>query len=160
MVILDGAPDHHVAMYLVPVGDRTVLVGDPRLAQEELAGSERESAEVAAYLPGGPAFSAATMAAFDGVAEQCRAAGYRVVRIPVVPGSDGRTYLTYVNCIQDERDGKRVVYMPVYSFADSLNRQAAAVWAELGYEVRPVECDSCARYFGTLHCLVNVLERD
>ena len=50
--------------------------------------------------------------------------------------------------------------MPSYSFAPNLNQAATAVWTDLGYEVRPVECDSCARYFGTLHCLVNVLQRD
>jgi len=49
--------------------------------------------------------------------------------------------------------------MPVFTAADVLNRAAARVWASLGYEVRPVRCDSCYRYFGTLHCLVNVLRR-
>ena len=39
---------------------------------------------------GGPDFSDGTVAKFNAVAEQCRAAGYRVVRIPVVPGiNDG-----------------------------------------------------------------------
>jgi hypothetical protein len=44
--------------------------------------------------------------------------------------------------------------------ADVLNEEAARVWSELGYDVRRVRCDSCYRYFGTLHCLVNVLRRD
>jgi hypothetical protein len=160
IVLLDGAPDHHVAMYLMPVGGRTVLVGDPKLGQEVLAGADGETAAVASYLPGGADFTEATRASFEAVAEQCRTAGYRVVRIPIVPGSDGRTYLTYVNCILDERDGRRIVYVPSYSFADHLNRAATAVWTELGYEVRPVSCDGCTRYFGTLHCLVNVLQRE
>ena len=33
MILFDDAPDHHVGMYLMPVGDRTVLVGDPRLGE-------------------------------------------------------------------------------------------------------------------------------
>ena len=77
-----------------------------------------------------------------------------------MPGSDGRTFLTYVNSILDERDGRRIAYLPSYSFADHLNRAATAVWTELRYEVRSVNCDGCARYFGTLHCLVNVLQRE
>ena len=93
------------------------------------------------------------------MAAQCRAAGYRVVRIPVVPGEDGRTYLTYVNAILDQRDGQPIVYMPVFAGVNALNRAAAAVWRSLGYEVRPVSCDACYRHFGTLHCLVNVLRR-
>jgi Porphyromonas-type peptidyl-arginine deiminase len=160
VVLLDGAPDHHVGMYLMPVGGRTVLVGDPKRAERVLGEAPEEAMAVASFLPGGPDFSEVTLASFEAVAEHCRQAGYRVVRIPIVPGHDGRTYLTYVNGIIDERDGRRTIYMPEYSFAPSLNRAAAAVWTELGYEVRPVECDGCAHCFGTLHCLVNVLRRD
>jgi hypothetical protein len=112
------------------------------------------------YLPGGPDFSDATAARFDAVARECQAAGYEVVRIPVVPGMDSRTYVTYVNAILDQRDGRRIVYMPVFRSAEVLNRAAAAIWKESGYEVRPIECDACGRNFGTLHCLVNVLRRD
>jgi N-dimethylarginine dimethylaminohydrolase len=160
VIVLEGAPDHHVAMVLMPVGGRTVLVGDPKMAQDVLARSEQEADAVGSFLPGGPDFSEAAVASFEKVAEHCRDAGYRVVRIPVVPGSDGRTFLTYVNAILDERDARCVVYMPVYSFAGSLNREAARVWTDLGYEVREVECDAAARNFGALHCLVNVLQRD
>jgi hypothetical protein len=83
-----------------------------------------------------------------------------VTRIPVVPAMDGRTFVTYVNAILDQRDDRRIVYMPVFRCAEALNRAATTVWTELGYEVRPVECDACARQFGALHCLVNVLRRD
>ena len=158
VVLFDDAPDHHVGMYLMPVGEHTVLLGDPKMAERLLAGSQ-ESSAVARHLPGGPDFTAATIARFEAVAEQCRSAGYRVVRIPVVPGVDGRTYVTYVNAILDQRDGRRTVYMPVFACAETLNRAAADIWAELGYEVRTVPCDACSRNFGTLHCLVNVLRR-
>ncbi|HVS34128.1 MAG TPA: hypothetical protein VMS17_01020, partial [Gemmataceae bacterium] len=86
VVVLEGAPDHHVGMYLMPVGNRTVLIGDPGLAQKELAKSADEAAAVAAFLPGGPDFTAPTSARFEAVAKICEAAGYRVVRIPIVPG--------------------------------------------------------------------------
>ena len=134
-----------------------MLVGDPEMARRLLAEAGKDG-ESAGWFPGGPDFSPATIARFDAVAEQCQAAGYRVVRIPVAPGCDGRTYLTYVNAIIDGRDGRRIVYMPVFTEAEVLTR-AARVWADLGYESCPCGGHSCYRYFGTLHCLVNVLRR-
>ena len=84
---------------------------------------------------------------------------YRVVRVPIAPGRDGRTYLTYLNAILDHRDGRRIVYMPVFSQAEALNLAAQRAWSNLGYEVRPVNCDACHPHFGSLRCLVNVLSR-
>ncbi len=158
VVLLHDAPQHHAGMFMMPVGDRTVLVGDPAAAERLLA--DRADVDVADLCQGeGPDFTAATIARFDAVARQCRSAGYRVVRIPIVPGGDGRTYLTYLNAILDRRDGRRIVYMPVFSAAEALNRAAGKVWAELGFEVRPVNCDACYPHFGSLRCLVNILSR-
>jgi len=159
VVLLHNAPDHHAGMYMMAVGGRTVLVGDPAAAQRLLA--EAGDGDLADLCPKqGLDFTEATLAKFDAVAQQCRAAGYRVVRIPVVPGRDGRTYVTYLNAILDQRGGHRVVYMPVYSQAKLLNRAAAEVWSRLGYEVLSVNCDACYPHFGSLHCLVNVVRRD
>lgn len=158
VVLLRDAPEHHAGMYMMPVGDRTVLVGDPAAARRLLADSAED--DFADLFPGSPAdFSAATIARFDAVAEQCEAAGYRVVRIPIAPGGDGRTYVTYLNGILDRRGDGRIVYMPVFSGAGRLNRAAGQIWAGLGYEVRPVDCDACYPHFGSLRCLVNVLRR-
>lgn len=155
VVLLDTPLDHHAGMYMMAVGNHTVLVGDPRAARDAL------SPEQAAALPlkGGPDFSEATFAAFDAVAEQCKREGYKVVRIPLGPGKDGRTYLTYLNAILDQRDGKRVVYAPTFDGAEPLNAAAAKVWQSVGYEVRPVNCTSSFKYFGSLRCLVSVLRR-
>ena len=76
-----------------------------------------------------------------------------------MPGLDGRTYLTYLNVILDERDGGRIVYMPIYGHAAAINAAAAEVWRQLGYLVRPVDCSTAYRHFGSLRCLVNVLSR-
>jgi N-dimethylarginine dimethylaminohydrolase len=159
VVLLHDAPDHHAGMYMMAVGNGTVLVGDPAAAKRLLAESSDE--DLADLCPKqGPDFTETTLGKFDAVAEQCRAVGYRVIRIPVVPGRDGRTYVTYLNAILDQRGGRRVVYMPVYSQAEVLNRAAAEVWSRLGYEVRTVNCDACYPHFGSLHCLVNVVRRD
>jgi hypothetical protein len=159
VVLLRDAPDHHAGMYMMPVGNHTVLVGDPAMAETLLA--DWAEKDLAALCPKeGPDFTEETVARFDAVADQCKAAGYRVVRIPIVPGRDGRTYLTYLNAILDRRGGRPVVYMPVFSGADMLNREAATVWAGLGYNVHTVICDACYPHFGSLRCLVNVLRRE
>ncbi len=144
IVFLRNAPDHHAGMVLMAAGDRTVVVGDPSLARGQ---------------PGDGDFREETQRRFDSVAADCAAAGYRVARIPIVPGRDGRTYLTYVNAILDQRAGRRVIYMPVYAHVPSLNEAAAAAWRSLGYEVRPVDCSAVFPHFGSLRCLVNVLRR-
>ena len=59
----------------------------------------------------------------------------------------------------DQRDGRRIVYLPIYQGAEPLNAAAAEVWREAGYEVRPIDCTSAYRLGGSLRCLVNVLSR-
>jgi len=163
VVLLEGAPDHHAGMFMASVGNRTMLVADPALAREfvcaEMARDRQGSTNEFMGLPGGPDFTAPTQQRFDAVAGQCAAAGYRVIRIPVVPARDGRTYVTYVNVLMDQHGGGRRVYLPVYRGVEALNAAARTVWENLGYEVRPVDCTSAYRHFGCLHCLVNVLRR-
>jgi len=123
VLLLDGAPDHHVGMYLTALPGRRVLVAEGAL--------------------------------FDAVARQCESAGYAVTRLPIVTGNDGRSYLTYNNVLLDGR----TVCLPSYRQPDAPNEAARAVWEKLGYEVKPVDCTSASRHFGSLHCLVNVLRR-
>jgi hypothetical protein len=163
VVLLNDAPDHHVGMYLMPVGDGLVLVGDPSMGHRLLtSGAEPTTRPVGEDLcpPDGPDSSPATQRLFDAVAEQCAAAGYRVLRVPTLIGRNARTYVTYLNVIIDHRAGQRLVYMPVYRGAEVLNEAAAGIWRTAGYAVRPVDCTSAYVHFGALHCLVNVLRRE
>ena len=153
VILLEQAPDHHAGMFMMAAGNRTVLVGDPGLAAK-IPWDKSLLADC-----GGQAADKETQELFDAVARQCKAAGYTVVRIPVAPGCDGRTYLTYVNVIIDQQASRRIVYMPIYRGAEALNAAARAVWEKLGFEVRPVDCTSVYRNFGSLHCLVNVLRK-
>lgn len=155
VLLMTDAPDHHACMFMMPVGDRTVIVADPRATSNLLTPEQA----AALPLPGGVDFSQATCARFDAVAKQCEADGYRVVRMPLAPAPDGRTFLAGLNAILDQRDGKRTVYMPVFDGAEAINQSSEAIWRGLGYEVRPVNCTSSYRLFGSLRCLVNVLRR-
>ncbi len=163
IILLDVAPDHHAAMFMVSVGDRTMLVGDPGLARElvapEVAQPDGAGKDEFMGLPGGPDFTAPTQGLFDAVAGQCERAGYRVIRIPVVPAKDGRTYLTYVNVLLDQKGSRRIVYLPQYRGMEPLNAAAKNAWENLGFEIRQVDCTSAYRHFGCIHCLVNVLRR-
>jgi len=152
VVLLADAPDYHAGMFLMPVGDRTVLVGDPSLAARVVDGD--------LGIPCGADFTQETQARFDAVARTCRAAGYRVVRFPVVPGCDMRTWLTGLNAILDVRDGRRIVHMPVYRHVPALNAAAARIWESVGYDVVPVDCTETYRHAGSLRCLVNVMRRN
>ena len=147
-ILLSDAPDHHVGMYMMAAGENRVVVGDPRLGRQLFVKME---------LPGGPDFSVATQRRFDSVADAASAAGYRVTRIPCVPSCDGKTFLTFVNGIIDQRDGVRTIYMPVYHGEERLNAAGRAVWEGLGYRVVPIDVTSAFRLYGTLHCLVNVI---
>jgi len=155
VILLDEAPDHHAGMFMMPVGGRTMLVGDPAAGRRLTGNADLD----ALCPPKGADFSKDTQARFDAVASQCHSVGYRVVRIPVVPGRDGRTFLTPLNVILDERDGRRIVYMPIYRGADAFNEAAARVWSSVGYDVRTVDCSDAYTHFGSLRCLVNVLRR-
>lgn len=157
VILLDESPDHHAGMFMVSVGRRRMLVGDPSLGRQFV--STGSVAAGVTHLPGGADFTPETQHRFDAVAAQCTTAGYQVIRLPVIPARDGRTYLTYANVLIDRRDGRSIVYLPFYQGFEPLNAAARAVWAGLGYEIRPVDCSSIYQHFGCLHCLVNVLRR-
>jgi hypothetical protein len=147
VVLLEQAPDHHAGMFLMLAGEGRAVVGDPRLARPLLHDSDRHD------------FSAETAALFDAVAMHCVEAGYRVVRMPVAPGKDGRSWETPLNAIVDQRAGERTVYMPSYRHAPGLNLVAADIWRSLGLRVRGVDCSETFTRFGSLRCLVNVSRR-
>jgi hypothetical protein len=137
-------------MFMMAAGDNRVVVGDPSLAAPLYSSSD---------LPGGADFSPETQARFDSVAKAAKEAGYRVTRIPCVPAADGKTYLTYVNGLIDQRSGRRTIYMPIFDGQDRLNAAGEEVWRSLGFTVVPINVTSAYRYFGTLHCLVNVIDK-
>ena len=148
VILLDEAPDHHAGMFMVSPGNKVMLVADPSLGQKLLpAGAD---------LPGGPDFSPETQHLFDSVAARCAIEGYKVVRIPVVPARDGRSYLTYVNVLMDEQKGRRIGYPALVSGLRGTELSRTEEFGEnIGYEIRPVDCTATYRHFGCLHCLVN-----
>ncbi len=148
-------PHHHVMMYMVPLDDRTVLVGDPR-AGAALARTEPAAAglELDPDLDG-------HARRFDHVAALLAARGFRVLRMPVVVLAGAGAYVTYTNALFDREPGpggRPVVYLPTYALP-RLDDAAARQYRDLGYVVRPIDVSGLYHLNGSLGCLVNVMAR-
>jgi hypothetical protein len=154
VTLLNPAPGHHAGMFMMPIGAGRVMVGDPKIAAALMGAEEFET-----LLPEGADFRIETLATFEAVAAQVAATGTEVIRMPIVPSPDGRSYLAYLNVILDDRDGQRTVYMPTYQGAETLNEYATTIWESAGYTVVPIDCTSAYQHGGSLRCLVNVLTR-
>ncbi len=139
-VLLEEAPPYHAGMFMMLTGHRTAIVGEP--VADPVQGSEDTD-----------------RAPFDAVAKRPIEEGCEVRRIKVVPGRDGRTWMTFVNVVIDHEGDRKVVYMPVYRPVPGLNDQAERVWQSMGFEVSRVDCTDTYRSFGSLRCLVSVLRR-
>jgi hypothetical protein len=142
-------PRHHIMMYMVPLDDRTIAVGDVRagvalLGRDELA---LDDVDVQA-------------ARFDRAAALLAARGFTVVRVPVVVLKGGGSFVTYTNALFDRgADGHRIVYLPTYS-RPALDAAAALFYRARGFEVHPIDVTPIYGLNGSLGCLVNVLARD
>ena len=151
-------PRHHLSMYLTPLTDGIVLVGDPQ-AGRRLVGDPFRPGELSPDTgePLSADYSAVTQARFDRAAADLTRAGFHVVRIPTVPFDD-KTYFAYTNGVFETRGGRRIAWVPVFD-VPALDRAALAVYAELGWETRPLPSRAAYPYHGTVGCLVNVLAR-
>ena len=150
VVHLHGVPDHHIGMFAAPLDDRTVIVGDPSMARP-LWNPTLD------HALGKADFSPRIDALFSNAAAELRAAGFRVIRAPLVYFGP-QEYLTYTNAVLETRGGRRIVYMPSYDVPalDDLGRDA---YESAGWQVRPIPVRTLYRYRGTIGCLINVLQR-
>ena len=145
-------PDHHVGMYLTPLGNNTVAAADPDLGLRMLGrdGATRSGVDVETdprrYIP------------FSNVIEQLQDRGIEVVRIPMLLTKTPRVYVTYNNAICERVGGTKRIYMPVYGIPE-LDHAATAAFEEQGWEVHPVRVKSVYRCTGSLRCLVGVIRR-
>jgi hypothetical protein len=139
-------PEHHIMMYMVPLDDRRVLVGDVRLGQK-----------LAPEVTADPAISAHA-ARFDRVAAQLSERGFAVTRIPVVVLPGAGSYVTYTNALFDRDAAGPIVYLPTYRIP-ALDRAATDSYTALGFRVVPIDVSTVYTLNGSLGCLVNVMAR-
>ncbi len=144
-------PEHHIGMFVTPIDDTTILVGDPDLGLSLLPKD--------AELPFPVARDKATLDRFRYVATRLEELGFTIVRMPLVPLSDGLTYITYNNALLERRrDGKLHAYVPQFGM-DELDRKGRRAYEEQGIVVHPINVQRIYRHNGTVRCLVNVLKR-
>jgi hypothetical protein len=144
-------PPHHVGMFITPLGNRTVLVGDPTAGLKLLPPN--------AQLPLPVDRRPASHKRFEFVAQALVRAGFRVIRVPLVPLSDGVTYVTYNNAVLERRsDGRLHAYVPQFGLS-ALDAAGRAAFETQGVVVHPIDVRRIYRHNGTVRCLVNVLLR-
>lgn len=149
---IGDVPRHHIMMYMVPLDDETVLVGDVRAGRALLAADPMgdEITETTEWE--------AEAARFDRVAVELAEHGFDVVRMPVVVLEGAGSYVTYTNVLFDRDERGPHVYLPTYGLP-VLDDAAAAIYERLGLRVTPIDVSKIYQLNGSLGCLVNVLER-
>ncbi|HEX4455098.1 MAG TPA: hypothetical protein VH143_29760 [Kofleriaceae bacterium] len=144
-------PQHHIMMYMMPLDDTTIAVGDIRAGVQLLANE-----------PAGDLLdlddTAVQAARFDRAAAQLVARGFKVVRVPALVLDGGGAFVTYTNALFDRRGDTRIVYLPTYALP-VLDLAAQHFYESQGFEVHPIDVSSIYKLDGSLGCLVNVLER-
>jgi uncharacterized protein YebE (UPF0316 family) len=164
--VLVGDPDQqtpwcHIDMYLTPVDDQTVLVASTGVANMLLASETGVLDDIVTTGndADSPDYASGQSWQFDAVAGQLSEYGYHVIRLPAVADPNEDWMVTYNNVLMEQRDGQRIVYMPVYDLP-VLDRVAEAVYRGLGFDVRTIDVSKIFRHGGAVRCLVNVLSRE
>jgi hypothetical protein len=144
---LGDVPRHHIMMYMMPIDDHTIAVGDVRAGVRLLGDTPLPLDDVELEA-----------ARFDRAAAALAARGFRVVRVPVLVRAGAGSYVTYTNALFDRRGAQRVIYMPTYNLP-ALDAAGRAFWEAQGFEVHPIDVSAIYHLNGSLGCLVNVLAR-
>jgi hypothetical protein len=140
-------PRHHIMMYMMPIDDHTVAVGDIRAGVQLLGATPLALDDIDVEA-----------ARFDHAAEQLAAQGFKVVRVPALVLAGAGSYVTYTNALFDRRGAQKIVYLPTYALP-ALDEAGTRFWQAQGFEVHPIDVSPIYRLNGSLGCLVNVLAR-
>lgn len=147
----EDVPDHHICMYLTPLGGKRVAIADPWLGLKlyrqnptgETVDIENDTSQYESF----------------GKVIQCmEKRGFLVVHIPFLLTRTPRVYVSYNNVILERRSGEKLVYMPVYGIP-ALDRAAGEVFAAQGWRVIPISVAKLYRHTGSLRCQVGIIRR-
>lgn len=148
----DDVPDHHICMYLTPLGAGCVAMADPALGVElflkcGLTGMIDIETEEAQFKP------------FRNAIRCMEQSGFRVVRVPILLTRTPRVYVSYNNVILEHRKDGKTVYMPVYDIPE-IDRAAGEVFETQGWRVVPVRVGKLYGHTGSLRCQVGIIRRE
>ena len=144
---LGDVPRHHIMMYMMPIDDHTVAVGDIREGVRLLGDTPLPLDDIEVEA-----------ARFDRAAAALAKQGFRVLRVPVLVRAGAGSYVTYTNALFDRRGAQRIIYMPTYNLP-ALDEAGRTFWEAQGFEVHPIDVSAIYHLNGSLGCLVNVLAR-
>jgi len=174
-VVIIGSKDHrapfaHIDMYLTPIGKKTLLLGDSKLAVDLLLKTDNFSMldslifKKQIELNLSEDISGALERAKDKLENQ----GFRVIRIPyfgvthstqILHGKFAN-FITYNNVLIEEKGKEKIVYLPVYGI-ESLDKKAIEIYESLGFKVREVEVGmGITKFGGSIRCLSKIVERN
>jgi hypothetical protein len=143
-------PDHHIGMFVTPLGGGRVAVGDPDLALRHVAANAIDDADVAEER----------LERFRRVARELEAAGCTVIRIPLLPKRADFVFLSYNNVLCDRRADGLHVLMPAYGIP-ALDAAATQAWKAAGaVAVHPIDVRALYELGGSVRCLVAPLVRE
>lgn len=153
-------PWSHVDMYLTPVDNETILLGSSAVAYMLLANHPEALAPLCDLIDDDTTLQQLANRGhlLDSVAEQLGTYSYDVYRLPVLIDPHEDWMVTYNNVLLEERDGRRVVYLPVYEIP-LLDQAAEAVYRGLGFDVHPINVSGIFEHGGTVRCIANVIAR-
>ncbi|MFQ5501679.1 MAG: agmatine deiminase family protein [Phycisphaerae bacterium] len=160
-------PIAHVDLFITWIAGDHLLVASPALGREVMDGADAASGEALRQRlfitpdmpdPKGPDFRPDRAARFDQVAARLKKRGFRVTRIPYADSRNGDFVVTYNNVIQEQRDGRHIVYMPIYQIP-AMDAAATRVYESLGMIVMPIDVSPICHLLGAVRCLANVVER-
>lgn len=152
----DGAavPDHHIGMFLTPLGEGRVAVGDPALGLSLLPPGPLEV--------GGRQFVPETdlemLQRFETVVTQLEAHDLVVVRLPLVPSTTPWAWMSYNNVLAEHRAGAPHVYLPTYG-VPALDGAATEVWRAEGATVHPIDVSELFWHGGSVRCVTAPVSR-
>ncbi len=176
-----GFPAGHADLFMAAIGDKKLILGDPRLAVELLdALDEGQRLEYVTrlneLLRGVPESDPLTpykrsdilarlrqsnteaplLAGFDAVEAQLRGLGYELIKVPFLgfhlPSTGMNQMISYTNAVQEEVGGEKIAYVPRYGLPP-LDRAGLQTWEELGYRVRAIEATGPSMLGGGVRCI-------
>jgi hypothetical protein len=147
-------PEHHIGMFVTPLDDKRILVGDPDLGLELFDAARVDPSQ----LPYSVDRSEASLQKFRNIARELKEQGFEVLPLPLIPLSDGLTYITYNNVLLETRDDGQHAYLPQFGIPE-LDQAGAQVYAEAGVAVHKIRVQKVYQYNGTVRCLVNIVKR-
>jgi hypothetical protein len=151
---LQEVPAHHIGMFVTPLDDKRIFVGDPDLGLALLDSANVDEAQ----LPFAVDREESSLQKFRNIARELAEQGFEVIPLPLIPLADGLTYITYNNVLLESRGEDLHAYLPQFGI-EALDKAGRDAYLEAGAVVHKIRVKNVYQYNGTVRCLVNIVRR-